>query len=69
MNPNPDYLFGHAEVAGLLANGDERVNNYPKYVTECEKRGISCYKEECYNQFMKDCNRVIYNPLHYQMNA
>ena len=59
MNPNPDYLFGHAEIAGLLAIGSDKVNNYSKYRNECQKVGITYYNEDCYNQFMVDCKREI----------
>jgi len=58
MIPNPEYLFGHAEIAGMLANNDEKVNTWTKYVLECQRRGIIYYSEECYNQFMIDCNRL-----------
>ena len=59
MNCNPDYLFGHAEIAGLLASNENILNTYQKYVSACNRKGISYYNEECYNEFMTDCNRPI----------
>lgn len=59
MNPSPAYIFGHAEVAGMLATGHEAMSSYEGYVRECKKRDISTYSQETYEQFMKDCNRPI----------
>lgn len=59
MNPDPDYLFGHAEIAGMLAKGDEIMSSYEGYKRECSKRGVVSYNQESYNQFMEDCERPI----------
>lgn len=58
MNPNPNYLFGHAEISGMLANNDSKVSTYEGYVKECDMRDVSSYSRECYDQFMTDCKRV-----------
>lgn len=59
MDPNPNYLFGHAEIAGMLASNDERINTFNKYTTECRKKGISPYGENCYNRFILECGREL----------
>lgn len=59
MNANPSYLFGHAEIAGLLANNDPKVSTFSNYVKECGKRGVSHYNQDCYNRFMEDCGRTL----------
>lgn len=58
MNPNPDYLFGHAEIAGMLASDDPRVSTEKGYIFECNKRGVTYYNGACYNKFMEDCKRT-----------
>lgn len=65
MDANPQYLFGHAEIAGMLARGDEIMSSYESYKRECQKRCISYYREELYIQFMKDCERLIKLDLHH----
>lgn len=59
MSCNPEYLFGHAEICGLLADSKNPLSSYAKYVEACSKKGISYYNEDCYNDFMKDCGREI----------
>lgn len=59
MKSNPEYLFGHAEIAGMLAKGDDKVSSYQGYERECDKKGVISYGEEVYNQFMIDCKRTI----------
>jgi len=51
MNCNPDYLFGHAIVAGKLAKREYQT--YQEYLIECGRLGISCYNEECFDKFME----------------
>lgn len=68
MNCNPNYMFGHAIVSGLLANDDESVNTYEKYVAKCKYHGIDRYNEECYNRFYEDCNRFREVPKEFKAN-
>jgi len=58
MNPNPDYLFGHAEIAGMLATNDLKVCNYESYKLQCNILGVTYYNEDCYNRFMTDYKRT-----------
>lgn len=64
MTPNKNYLFGNAEVAGMLANGEEIMSSYEAYVRECKKRNIPHNLEQVYTEFMKECNRAIKLDLH-----
>lgn len=57
MDANPNYIFGHATIAGMLATGDSRISTYEGYVEQCKRQGISKYRQELYDQFKKDCNR------------
>lgn len=56
MNCNPDYLFGHAQVAGALATKG-MISTFAEYERMCQERGITNYNEECFNDFMQDCGR------------
>lgn len=58
MNCNPDYMFGHAEIAGMLATNDPKVNTEEGYIRECNRLGITYYNGEVYKQFMIDCKRI-----------
>lgn len=51
MNCNPDYLFGHAKVAGKLANRE--FTSYEEYKSTCGRQGINYYNEEIFNDFME----------------
>lgn len=33
MNTNSDYLFGNAELVGLIVSNDSRVDTYNKYAS------------------------------------
>ena len=68
MNPNPDYLFGHAEIAGMLATNDPKVSNYESYKLQCNYKGITYYNEDCYNQFMLDCKRTSHIAVDLQLD-
>ena len=59
MDCHPQYMFGHATIAGLLASRDNILNTYAKYVSACNRQGITCYNEACYNDFMEDCGRPL----------
>lgn len=58
MNPNPDFLFGHAEVAGMLATNDPKVSTFEGYRNQCDRNGITHYNEQVYNEFMAECGRI-----------
>lgn len=50
MDCNPNYMFGHAIVAGKLAS--KELQTYEEYVSACKKQGIDYYSQECYDAFM-----------------
>lgn len=54
MNCNPEYLFGHAVVAGKLAKRE--LETYSDYTNACDRQGISCYNEDTFNKFMELAN-------------
>ena len=66
MKCNPDYMFGHAIVAGMLASNDPKVSTEEKYISQCNIHGITYYNGKCYNQFMIDCKRTA--SMHDQSN-
>lgn len=62
MDCNPDYMFGHAILSGMLASNAAEVSSYEKYVSQCRKQGIEMYNEKTYNEFMNECGRPIPKP-------
>lgn len=50
MNCDPDYIVGHAVVAGKLAQ--KQFKTYQEYETECNQWGIISYNETLFNQYM-----------------
>ena len=50
MDCNPDYIFQHAEIAGMLAT--KQFKTYNEYRIACQNMGISYYSEELFNDFI-----------------
>lgn len=50
MNCNPDYIEGHAIIAGNLAQG--KYTTFEEYKRDCNRYGITYYNEELFNKFM-----------------
>lgn len=59
MNCNSNYIFGHAEVAGLLATN--KLKTYQEYYNKCCSLGIDRYSEDLYNKFMDESRFNKYN--------
>lgn len=57
MSCNPQYLFGHAVMAGMLATNDQRIDTFKKYQKQCEELKICHYGEIFYMEFWAETGR------------
>ena len=49
MDCDDNYIQGHAQVAGMLANGS--ITTYADYKQACKLRGINHYRESLFDNY------------------